>query len=68
MVAQIIMIYVNVKNRVRISNAHGFCRGDIKNCLFVSRLNVYIAKEVRKLVVVRSFVQNRILIKTIMNV
>ena len=59
---------MNVKSRVRISRAHGFCRGDIKNRSFLSRLNVYIAKEVRKLVVVRSFVQNRILIKTIMNV
>ena len=40
------------------SVAHGFCRGDIKNCLFLSRLNVYIAKEVWKSVVGRSFVRN----------
>ena len=47
---------MNVKNMVRISNAHGFCRGDIKNRLFVSKLNVYIPKEVRNLVELRSFV------------
>ena len=45
------------------SVAHGFCRGDIKNCSFLSRLNGYIAKEVRKSVELRSFVRNRLFIQ-----